>query len=977
MPSYPGNPPTRRTLSAALLAGALWAACTSPTEPGGNAEKVSARIGTEGGTLVSMDGRLRLTVPAGALARPETLSIVPLDTARLGPEFDGVPVTLAFELAPSGMQFATPVTVSFASTERAVVTDTTVTMKVGSLLTSAGGRIEALDSVAQEVRGDTIVLTGRLKHFSQLVVGFYKYFHTAAVAGVPERMTVRGSFTVVATAKVQDGSSIRTAEYRDGSSLGLPPVSIPSGVYQELPQVSPSTYQDAYSYTCTTPGLHSFRATFRIDPGVIGTLAGGRVAWAELGKDVSCDLPQLKVTLSGSQNGMVASNPAGIACVGDCVEGYPHASVVTLTATATPLSKFVKWSGDCTGTNPVTTVLMDKDRTCDAEFRNLLAFLLNVRKSGTGIGVVTSSPAGIACGIDCLDWSEQYAEFTLVTLTASPLLGSTFGGWSGDCNADGKVTMDAAKACTARFDLPPVIISIQPSTITAGGADLPLTVNGQFFVKDRSAVSVGTTALPTTFVSAEQLTATVPAAQVATAGTKQITVHTQGVGTSAPVTLTVKNPSPTLIDLFRTSAEVGEATFTMTVTGSGFVPTSVARWNEEVHLPTAYVNATTLTVEVNASLLNFAQAVLITVVNPAPGGGTSGSLPFEVVNGVPTITLINPASAAAGGPAFELAVLGTKFLLQGTVVRFNGVDVPTTRNSSTTLTANIPASAIATAGSVPVTVRNPAPGGGTSPPTTFTINATADPCNVQTPLAYGGASAAGTLTTGDCNLGFGAFTDYTDHFSLTTTQQANLVTINASPQASVRLKDGDVYTNYIFSFGTSVSRKLFLPVGSYAARLSAGTGTSPDPSYSIAIGPAADEDLGSCSQVYARPGITLNSQTLSLTDCFGFDRFVPGAGESRHDQLFLALKASESITIVQTSSAYQPVVRLIHSGGPVPTTVYTGVSSCDPVTPTVCSSTLTFTAPAVLADLRVEFNSSGATAGPILGAYTASISRNP
>jgi hypothetical protein len=79
-------------------------------------------------------------------------------------------------------------------------------------------------------------------------------------------------------------------------------------------------------------------------------------------------------------------------------------------------------------------------------------YQLNVSKSGTGNGTVTSSPAGIDCGSDC---NEQYIYDTSVTLTAVAESGSTFNGWSGDCSDGGvcEITIDAAKSVTATFNL--------------------------------------------------------------------------------------------------------------------------------------------------------------------------------------------------------------------------------------------------------------------------------------------------------------------------------------------------------------------------------------------------------------------------------------------------------------------------------------------------------------------------------------------
>jgi len=77
-------------------------------------------------------------------------------------------------------------------------------------------------------------------------------------------------------------------------------------------------------------------------------------------------------------------------------------------------------------------------------------FTLTVTESGTGIGTVTSSPAGISCVATC---SASFAAGTTVTLTAAPAAGSVFSGWSGDADcADGVVTMNLNVACTATFN---------------------------------------------------------------------------------------------------------------------------------------------------------------------------------------------------------------------------------------------------------------------------------------------------------------------------------------------------------------------------------------------------------------------------------------------------------------------------------------------------------------------------------------------
>lgn len=94
---------------------------------------------------------------------------------------------------------------------------------------------------------------------------------------------------------------------------------------------------------------------------------------------------------------------------------------------------------------------------------------LTVNLAGTGNGSVTSNPAGINCGSDC---QEIFPFDTQVSLSATPLPGSTFAGFGGhpDCG-DGIVTVSASLTCTATFDLesnpqPPVANAGPDQTVT-------------------------------------------------------------------------------------------------------------------------------------------------------------------------------------------------------------------------------------------------------------------------------------------------------------------------------------------------------------------------------------------------------------------------------------------------------------------------------------------------------------------------------
>jgi hypothetical protein len=92
---------------------------------------------------------------------------------------------------------------------------------------------------------------------------------------------------------------------------------------------------------------------------------------------------------------------------------------------------------------------MNQAESVTASF-GLLTETLSVSNGGSGVGTVTSSPAGIDCGSAC---SVAFTYGATVTLTATPAAGSSFTGWSGACTGTGTctVTMDRAQSVTATF----------------------------------------------------------------------------------------------------------------------------------------------------------------------------------------------------------------------------------------------------------------------------------------------------------------------------------------------------------------------------------------------------------------------------------------------------------------------------------------------------------------------------------------------
>lgn len=96
----------------------------------------------------------------------------------------------------------------------------------------------------------------------------------------------------------------------------------------------------------------------------------------------------------------------------------------------------------------------------------------------------------------------------------------------------------------------PYVVNISPVTVAPGSAQFTLTVNGANFVNGSTVVwgtPLGSQRLVTTFVSSDQLKATVPAAEVANAGTGSITVQNPGAPLSNPAYLTVTLSTTSLV----------------------------------------------------------------------------------------------------------------------------------------------------------------------------------------------------------------------------------------------------------------------------------------------------------------------------------------------------------------------------------------------------------------------------------------------
>jgi len=98
------------------------------------------------------------------------------------------------------------------------------------------------------------------------------------------------------------------------------------------------------------------------------------------------------------------------------------------------------------------------------------------------------------------------------------------------------------------------------------------------------------------------------------------------------------------------SAAPAGAGFTLTVTGTGFVSGSTVNWNGSPRT-TSFVSSSQLMASISASDMATAATASVTVVNPAPGGGSSNVVFFPVATPIGSPTLTGTAFPAGAGPA--------------------------------------------------------------------------------------------------------------------------------------------------------------------------------------------------------------------------------------------------------------------------------------------------------------------------------------
>lgn len=295
----------------------------------------------------------------------------------------------------------------------------------------------------------------------------------------------------------------------------------------------------------------------------------------------------------------------------------------------------------------------------------------------------------------------------------------------------------------------PSISSLSPASVLAGGQSFTLTITGKGFASG-SVVGFGGVTHTTTSASSTQLTTIVTPDEIASAETIQVTVSNPSASgdlVSNPASFTVNNPQPAITSLSPSHIQAGAAALPLGVTGSNFVVGSVVNWNGSPRA-TTFSSGSGLQAAITASDLATQGTAAVTVVNPAPAVGPSSQLTFTIdpftSNPAPSLTSLHDVIAPVGWPGFDLIVDGADFV-PASVAEWNGAARPTDVLTTTQLKAAISLSDLANAGSFPVSVSSPAPGGGLS----NTLNFTVAPPVPGIPTMVDRSSVANDLTEGN------------------------------------------------------------------------------------------------------------------------------------------------------------------------------------------------------------------------------------
>src|SRR5579863_4328736 len=259
--------------------------------------------------------------------------------------------------------------------------------------------------------------------------------------------------------------------------------------------------------------------------------------------------------------------------------------------------------------------------------------------------------------------SRAYANYSKLTLPfffacGSWLLGACGGGTSGGNDGRGgggqqgpthlSVTSPAAAVLGVAFSFKVSALDSSNNVVTSYSGSVHFSsTDAQASLPADSTLTNGTATFSASLktVGSQTITATDTLTPTITGTSNSISV---GQPSSAnPVPFLNEPLSPDAVGLAGTE-------FSLTVNGTGFVPGAVVKWNGSARTTTFVGNSRVMAEILPADISNFNTAS-VTVVNPAPGGGTSNVVFFESTRSTSAVALIAATNFTVGSSPFSVA----------------------------------------------------------------------------------------------------------------------------------------------------------------------------------------------------------------------------------------------------------------------------------------------------------------------------------
>jgi hypothetical protein len=249
-----------------------------------------------------------------------------------------------------------------------------------------------------------------------------------------------------------------------------------------------------------------------------------------------------------------------------------------------------------------------------------------------------------------------------------------------------------------------IVNSVSPAIMRQDVSDLSIIVRGENFTEN-SVVRFAGVERTTTFVSATELHAIFLISDLENVGHYNITVYNFGSGgVSNAVDFQIIYGTPEISDMTPDLRKVRDAGFIISISGVRFAPSATVFF-DDIPLLTTFVSSAQIRAEIPDALIDVPKTYLVSVKNPAPGGGSSNTVTFVVVDPVPVINSVSPGRQRTGSAGFMMKVNGTGFSPTSKGL-LNGSERITTFVNESQIYVSIGSEDLRVTGTYPVTVRD-------------------------------------------------------------------------------------------------------------------------------------------------------------------------------------------------------------------------------------------------------------------------------